>query len=319
LMGLTMPVAPAYAGVAPLRFALITPRDGENVVSAWTPLLKRMGEQLGVSIVPEAISDTKALIAGFAAGQVDLAWAGNAAALAVVEDGHGEVFAQMKMTDGRLAYRSVLLTHRDSALKSIEDVYREAGKLTYGDGEPNSTSGHLVPLYYAFVRQGVAEPHRLFKDIRVGKHRDNLLRAARREVDLAATNDVELELLRRENTAAAGSLRVLWHSPPIPQSPLLWRTALPRAVRQSIQQTVLRLGQDSPGEREALRLANELGGFVPSNNRQLITAADLEMFLQWRQVDNDTKMNRAERQARYASAEHTLTVAVRGMVQIPSP
>lgn len=284
-----------------LKFALITPRNAEQVVAAWMPLLQRLGERLGQAVVPVPVSDTRGVVAAFAAGRVDLAWVGNAAALAVVEEGHGEVFAQMRALDGRVAYQSILLTRRGSRLKAIDDVYTQAASIVYGDGEPASTSGHLVPLYYAFVRKGFAEPSALFKAVRVGNHRTNLLRAARGEVDVAASNDVELELLRHEDPRAAADLRILWTSPPIPQSPLLWRVGLAPATRRAVQQAVLQLGQNDAIERALLRQANELAGFVRSSNRQLITVADLEMFAHWREIDNDTAMDAMQRKSRIAA------------------
>lgn len=287
-----------------LQFALITPRNAEQVVAAWAPLLRRLGERIGQAVLPVAVSGTQSLVTAFATGRVDLAWAGNAAALTVVAEGHGEVFAQMQALNGRVAYQSILVAHRDSRLKAVDDVHAQAARLVYGDGEPASTSGHLVPLYYAFVRKGFAEPRALFKAVRVGNHRTNLLRAARGEVDVAASNDVELELLRREDPRAAGELKVLWHSPPIPQSPLLWRVGLAPATRRAVQQAVLQLGRDNAAERMLLRQANELGGFIRSSNRQLITVADLEMFAQWREIDNDTAMDAAQRKSRIAAITH---------------
>lgn len=285
----------------PLKFALITPRDPGRVVAAWAPLLQRLSSRIGQPILPVALGDAKGLVSAFASGAVDLSWAGNAAALAIVEGGHGEVFAQMKTVDGRTAYEAVLLVKRDSPLSVIDDVYARASTLVYGDGEPASTSGHLAPLYYAFVRKGFAEPKALFKSVRVGNHRANLTRLVRGEVDIAATNDVEFELFRQEDPRAAAGLRVIWNSPQIPQSPLLWRTALPAATRKAVLQAVLMLGKADPAERALLRQANELGGFIRSSNRQLITVADLEMFARWREIDNDPSIDAAKRKSSIAA------------------
>jgi phosphonate transport system substrate-binding protein len=285
----------------PLRFGLITPRQAERVVAAWTPLLQRLGSRIHQPVVATAMVDTSSLVSAFASGSVDLAWAGNAAALAVVEAGHGEVFAQMKSVDGRVAYQSVLLVHRSSRLSVIDDVHAQAARLVYGDGEPASTSGHLVPLYYAFVRRGFGEPKALFKEVRAANHRTNMLRLARGELDVATSNDVELELLRHDDPRAAANLRVIWRSPPIPQSPLLWRANLPAATRRSVLQAVLQLGQDDATERALLQQANELGGFVRSSNRQLITVADLEMFARLREIDNDASIGATRRASSIAT------------------
>ena len=41
------------------------------------------------------------------------------------------------------------------ALKSLQDVIDEPGKLKFGNGDPNSTSGFLVPTSYIFAAKNI--------------------------------------------------------------------------------------------------------------------------------------------------------------------
>lgn len=285
----------------PLVFGLITPRDADKTLAAWRPFLQRIGTTVGRSIEPWTAATPQQLVQAFRAGRIDLAWVGNAPALDIVESGVGEVFAQMVTADGRIGYEAILVTHQDSGLASLDDVQQPTRKLVFGDGELRSTSGHLVPLYYAFVKRGINDPPALYREVRHSSHRNNLLMAARREVDFATANNVELDLLALEQPALVKTLRVIWRSPPIPQSPLVWKVALPAPLRKRIQDVVVAFGQRDATERAILRDVNDLAGFRKSRNHQLVTVADIEMFAAWQQVNNDSRLSAGEKVERIAT------------------
>ncbi len=301
LAGLAAAALPAAAGEPALVFGLITPRDTERTLTAWRPFLQRLAPAIGRGIEPWTAATPQQLVEAFVGGRVDLAWVGNAQALDIVESGSGEVFAQMVTGDGRIGYESILVTHRDSGLQRLDDVQRPGRTLVFGDGEPRSTSGHLVPLYYAFVKRGISEPQSLFREVRRGSHRQNLLRAAQREVDVATANNEELALFAAEQPALAAQLRVIWRSPPIPQSPLVWKLALPAPLRKRIQDAVVRFGQHDAGEKAILRDVNNLAGFRASRNHQLVTVADVEMFAAWQRVNNDDSLSAEQKRERIAA------------------
>lgn len=300
---LAAPLQPrqASAGEPPLVFGLITPRDRDKTLAAWQPFLQRIAGPIGRAIEAWTAATPQQLVEQFRAGRIDLAWVGNASALDIVEGGDGEVFAQMVTLDGRFGYESILVTHQDSGLKTLDDVQQPTRKLVFGDGELRSTSGHLVPLYYAFVKRGINDPGLLYREIRHASHRQNLLMAARKEVDFACANNEELSLFAQEQPALAKLLRVIWRSPPIPQSPLVWKLALPQPLRKRIQEVVVGFGQHDAGERAILRGVNDLSGFRKSRNHQLVTVADVEMFAAWQQVNNDRGLSGDEKARRIAA------------------
>lgn len=301
LLAMPAQAAPASAPEPPLVFGLITPRDKERTLAAWQPFLRSIAGPIGRAIEPWAAATQQQLVDEFRAGRIDLAWVGNAPALDIVENGSGEVFAQMVTRDGRFGYESILVTHQDSGLKTLDDVQQPTRKLVFGDGELRSTSGHLVPLYYAFVKRGINDPSVLYREIRHASHRQNLLAAARKEVDFACANNEELSLFAQEQPDLAKILRVIWRSPPIPQSPLVWKLALPLALRKRIQDVVVAFGQRDAGERAILLGVNDLSGFRKSRNHQLVTVADVEMFAAWQQVNNDAALSGSEKAKRIAA------------------
>jgi phosphonate transport system substrate-binding protein len=289
---------PARGTEEPLVFGLITPRGSDKVLAAWNPFLQRLARSIGRDIRPWAATNGE-VVEAFRQSRVDMAWVGNAPALEIVETGTGEVFAQMVTADGRTGYQSILVTHKDSPLQTLEQAQQAERRLVFGDGELKSTSGHLVPLYYAFVKRGINDPRSLYREVRHSSHRANLTMAARHEVDFATANNVELDLFAADQPALAKALRVIWRSPDIPQSPLVWRLSLPASLRQRIQEAVVNFGQDA-AERAILRGVNDLAGFRKSRNRQLVTVADIEMFAAWQHVNNNSALTPAEKLERIA-------------------
>jgi phosphonate transport system substrate-binding protein len=202
-------------------------------------------------------------------------------------------FGQL-VVNGQHAYRSLLIAHRDSDIRTLNDVLRSRRQYVFGDGDEKSTSGHVVPRYYAFAKKGVNDVSSLFKEIRRGSHLDNLNRTARREVDCATNNSTELALFRHANPELAKDLRVVWESPDIPESPLVWRLALPLALRKSVQGFIIGFGKDEH-ERAILREMNNLSGFRKSGNSQLLTVADIEGFNARQRLVNDGSLSAEER------------------------
>lgn len=281
---------------AKLVFGLITPRNAEQTLMSWAPFLRRLALHVSVEVEPKAYAQQRELIADFQRGAIDFAWVGNVPALELVESGAGAVFGQL-VVNGQYAYRSLLIVHRDSDIRSLDDLLRSRTQYVFGDGDEKSTSGHVVPRYYAFAKKGVNDVSSLFKEIRRGSHLDNLNRTARREVDCATNNSTELALFKLAHPELAKELRVVWESPDIPESPLVWRLALPLGLRKSVQSFVLDFGKTEQ-ERTILRDMNNLSGFRKSGNSQLLTIADIEGFNARQRLVNDASLSADERAAK---------------------
>jgi phosphonate transport system substrate-binding protein len=282
---------------ARLVLGLITPRDPEQMLKAWTPFADRLGKSLGVPVECRMYKVTAELVEDFRRGLVDFAFVGNLPALELVESGNAAVFAQL-VVKGQHGFRSLLVTHKDSPIRGIADVSSGSRRWVFGDGDVKSTSGHVVPRYYAFIKRGINEPEGLFREVRRGSHLENMMRAAAKEVDVATTNTTELSLLREARPEVANELRVVWESPDIPESPLVWSTALPASLRQKMQDFTIAFGQRDAREKEILTGINNLTGFRKSNNAQLTMIADMEMFNARQRIMNDGKLSAEERSAK---------------------
>jgi len=292
----------AVAGPAEgkLDFGLISPRNPEQTRANWEPFAARMDKALGLRVNLKVFESQEALVREFIDGRLDLAWVGNAPALDIVEKGAGSVFAQMVNKDGSLGYKSVLVARADSKLQDLQGVIGAAKDLRLGEGDHRSTSGYLVPMYFAFHKNGVADTRAIFSSVRTGSHQENLKRLVDREVDVAVANNEELAFFQRDFPAHQGKLKVIWESPVIPQSPLVWQQSLPAAFKRKVAQFVTTFGSSDPVEKEILLNLNGLSRFRASTNHQLVTIADMEMFRARKSAAMDPALSAEQRQQKIA-------------------
>ena len=255
-----------------------------------------MEKALGLRVNLKVYGNQEDLVRDFIDGRLDLAWLGNAPALKIVEHGAGSVFAQMVNKDGSLGYRSVLVTPADSKVRDIHDLIAAAKNIRLGEGEPQSTSGSLVPTYFAFHKNGVADTKAVFASVRSGSHQENIQRVLAGEVDVAVANNEEIDFYYRDFPAQKGKLKVIWESPVIPQSPLVWQQSLPAPFKRKVAQFVTTFGSTDPEEKEILLKLNGLARFRASTNHQLVTIADMEMFRARKAVAMDSSLSPEQRQ-----------------------
>lgn len=133
--------------------------------------------------------------------------------------------------DGSKGYHGVIITRADSPIKSLEDAKGKVWAFT----DPNSTSGTLVPTVY-FVKELKIKPEEYFsKVIYSGSHQASILEVKSGRIDLASTND--LDLLRGDGKQwdSKKDFRILWTSPLIPGSPMVYRADLPESLKKALQ------------------------------------------------------------------------------------
>lgn len=271
----------ALAG--PLVFGLIATVAPRTVTAAWQPFLDDLSTDLGLTVSPGVFDEYAGVVWAMAAGKVQIAWLGNKSAIEAVDRAGGEVGLIALDQDGRAHYEAVLLARKDSGITNVEDVFARAGALVYGDGDVNSTSGHLIPGYFLFDARGTS-PRAVFKRVTQQNHEGNFLAVAQGRADVATGNSVDLERMRLLHPDLYDNVRVVWTSPPIPMDPIVWRTDLPEALKERIRRFFLGYGKPAPGKsperlirEKAILRGMTRSGFAASDNGQLAFARMLEL------------------------------------------
>jgi phosphonate transport system substrate-binding protein len=309
LASLTLGVAvvPALAEMPKeLNFGIIATESAQNLKEDWQPLISDMTRRLGVKVNAFFAPDYAGVIEAMRFGKVHLAWMGNKSGMEAVDRASGEVFAQIVYADGAPGYWSLLITHKDSPYKSLEDVLKNGKSINFGIGDPNSTSGFLVPTYYVFALNNVDyKTH--FKTIRSANHEANLMAVVNRQLDVATNNTENWDKFKARFPDKINDARVPWKSPLIPSDPMLWRKDLDSEAKAKIKEFLLSYGTGPDAAREQAVLKKlTYSGFKESTNAQLIPIRQLELFKDRTKLENDVNMNAAEKQAKLAEINRKL-------------
>jgi len=297
------PLAMAQERPKELNFGIISTESTQNLRQDWAVLLEDMQKRLGLKVNAFFAPDYAGIIEGMRFNKVQVAWFGNKSGMEAVDRASGEVIAQQISEEGHPGYWSLLIVHQDSPLNSLEDVKRNAKSLALGFGDPNSTSGFLVPSYYVMALNNL-DPKSSFKVMRQANHETNLIAVVNRQVDVATNNTENLEKFTRRNPEEAKKIRVIWKSPLIPNDPMVVRKDLDPRLKAEIREFFVSYGKDER-EKQALHKIH-IGGFHASDNNQLLPIRQLELFKTKIAVEKDERMAAAEKQAKLADIDRQL-------------
>jgi len=286
---LIMSTGPALADFKPLEadpteinFGIISTESTANLKQQWLPFLADMEKWTGMKVKPFFAPDYAGIIEAMRFGKVHVAWFGNKSGMEAVDRSGAEVFAQQVGVDGKQGYYSYVITHKDNtALNSLDDLLKCDKSLNFGIGDPNSTSGFLVPSYYVFAKNGV-DPKKCFKTVRNANHETNFMATANKQVDAAANNSEQWVRSHNKVPALAANVKVIWKSPLIPSDPITYRKDLSKELKAKVKGFFLTYGRfGAPAEVKKARdiLAGmQLAPFVDSNNTQLYPIRQLALF-----------------------------------------
>ncbi len=261
-----------------LKFGIISTESSQNLKKTWVPFLEDMEKQLGVKVKPFFAPDYAGIIQGMRFNKVDVAWYGNKSAMEAVDRAGGEIFAQTVDVSGNPGYWSLLIAHKDNKnLNNVEDVLTNASKLNFGNGDPNSTSGFLVPSYYVFAQNNI-DARKAFKRVTSSGHEQNALAVANKQVDFSTNNTENIARLAVTYPEKAKDIKVIWKSPLIPSDPIVWRKNLPESVKSKVYDFFMTYGTSGDKKELATLEALQWAPFKASSDDQLLPIRQLVLY-----------------------------------------
>ena len=288
-----------------IGFGIIATDSASTQRERWEPFFRDMEKKTGLKINAFYAPDYAGVIEAMRFNKIQVAWYGNKAAMEALDRAQGEVFAQVMYADGSYGYHGLLITHRDSPYQSLDDVLKNTKSINLGIGDPNSTSGFLVPTYYLFAQNSL--DHRTaFKTVRNASHGANIQAVLARQVDVATNNTEDMGKLESARPEQFAQIRVLWKSPLIPSDPFVWRKDLDPAVKARLKTFVLGYAKTDPAEKATLKVIYNYGGFRESSNAQLLPIRQLELFKERRRIETDDKLGADERARQLAEIDRKL-------------
>lgn len=304
----TVPVQ-AEEEMTELTFGIIPTDSLDNLKKGFEPFAADLSKKMGIKIKTQYGQDYASIIEAMRFKKVDFAWFGNKSGIEAADRANGETFAQLVGLDGAPGYWSLIIVHKDSPYNSIEDIIKNGKDLVFGNGDPNSTSGYLIPSYYIWAKKGIT-PEALFKEVRNANHGANNLAVANKQVDFATNNTSAQRRFQKSNPEESKNIKIIWQSPLIPNDPIMWRKDLPEEVKNKLKAAFLsygRIGPDAKHERELL--AGISSGWAPfnnSDNRQLVPIRQLNLVKDKKKIQANNDLSDAEKTKRVAAIDAEL-------------
>ncbi|MGK0265826.1 MAG: phosphonate transport system permease protein [Maricaulis sp.] len=304
-----------------LNFGIIATESSSNLQTNWEPLIEAMAEWTGYDIQPFYASDYAGMIQGMRYNSVQFAWFSNFSGLQAVRLAGGEVFAKASYPDGSEGYNSVLIVPVDSPIRSLDDILACDRSLDFGMGDPNSTSGYLVPSAFIFAPRNI-DPAECYNSVRNANHEANAVAVANGLIDVATNNTTNMTLLQRTRPEIAARIRVIWTSPPIGTDPIIWRSDLDQEAKLRLQYFFMNYGRrGTPEEIAQARSVLEplyFGLFQPASNAHLDPIVQLEIVRDLILVRNNADLTDEERALRVAELEQRLAEVEAGNTGLES-
>jgi phosphonate transport system substrate-binding protein len=263
-----------------INFGIISTESQQNLKTVWEPFLADLKTKTGLDVKPFFASDYAGIIEGMRFNKVQVAWYGNKSAMEAVDRADGEVFVQSVAKNGDPGYWSVIIVPKDSPIKTVDELLTCDHTRSFGLGDPNSTSGYLVPMTFVFGARGI-DPKDCFKTVTNANHETNAMAVAMKQVDAAANNTENMALIEKNKPDAFANIREIWRSPLIPSDPIVWRKDLPEDAKVKLRDFFLAYGTasskgDIAHEKEILA-GLKWAPFKASTDKQLLPIRVMEL------------------------------------------
>ena len=243
-----LPALPAWSQAQcthSLRLASIPEKRLDLQQRDFAPLIRLLGEGLGLPVQLVPTSSYAGAIDAVVSGGVDLAMLGPASYLQARQRDPGiEAFATPTLAQGHFTtagpyYQALLVVRADREFQALDDLRGTRVALS----DPSSTSGSVIPQreFPAVVGRPLGE---FFAgQLYVGTHDRALDALLDGKVAAAFVSSQRADDYLLRGLISTRSLRVLWRSQPIPNDALVFSSALCQPLRQHIRALLL---EDSP-------------------------------------------------------------------------
>ncbi|MCV2887847.1 phosphonate ABC transporter substrate-binding protein [Ruegeria aquimaris] len=275
LAATTALATPALAQeISEFRIGILGGENAQDRLNSNECLREKAEDLLGVETKLFAPADYNGVIQGLLGGTIDMAWLGASGyAKTYLSDPEAVEPILVKVNnDGGYGYYSIGFARKDSGITSLADM---KGKV-FGFGDPNSTSGFLIPSIEIPQETGATMTSGdYFGEVKfTGGHEQTIVAVSNGEVDGGVTwadglgawedgfNSGALRKAVDAGLVDMNDLVQIWQSKPIPEGPFVVRKALPADVK--VKMTGLLASLKSMDEECAYGvLQGDAKGFMP--------------------------------------------------------
>jgi phosphonate transport system substrate-binding protein len=238
-----------------LRISMIPTTDPGKALRENQPLLAYWQKQTGQ--VPELTIPTSyaAVVEALANDKVDIAYLGGFTYVQASARAGVKPLVQRTIDQ---QFHSVFITPTDSKIHSLADLH---GHFVFGD--VNSTSGHLMPLYY--MQQAKVDPEVIKNASYSGAHDATALAVANGKAEAGAMDEQVYQKMTANGQLKPSAVRVFYTTPPFFDYVWVADKNLDPRVAESFANAMKGLNADNPDQKALLNLLNSKG-YVAAND-----------------------------------------------------
>lgn len=232
--------------ISEFRIGILGGENAQDRLNSNECLRAYTEEALGVPTKLFAPADYNGVIQGLLGGTLDMAWLGASSYAAVhIQDPQAVEPVLVKINlDGSYGYHSIGFARKDSGIASLDDMQ---GKV-FGFGDPNSTSGYLIPSIEIPQETGkTMNSGDYFGEVKfTGGHEQTIVAVNKGDVNAGVTwadgqgnwedgyNSGALRKAVDAGLVDMNDLVEIWRSNPIPEGPIVLRSSMPAEVKATM-------------------------------------------------------------------------------------
>ncbi len=238
-----------------LRISMIPTTDPGKALRYNQPLLAYWQQK--TSRTPELTIPTNyaAVVEALANNKVDIAYLGGFTYVQAAARSGVRPLVQRPIDQ---QFRSVFITPANSKIHSLADLH---GHFVFGD--VNSTSGHLMPLYY--MQQQHVDPEVIMNASFSGAHDATALAIANGRAEAGAMDEQVYKRMVANGTLKPEAVRIFYTTPPFFDYVWVASKNLDPAVAESFAASMKSLNPENADQKKLLDLLNAKG-YVTAND-----------------------------------------------------
>jgi phosphonate transport system substrate-binding protein len=229
-----------------LRISMIPTTDPGNALRENQPLLAYWAKQTGRT--PELTIPTSyaAVVEALANDKVDIAYLGGFTYVQASARAGVKPLVQRTIDQ---QFQSVFITPAGSKIHSLADLH---GHFIFGD--VNSTSGHLMPLYY--MQQEKVDPEVIKNASYSGGHDATALAVANGKAEAGAMDEQVYRKMIANGQLKPGAVRVFYTTPPFFDYVWVANKNLDPKIASAFADSMKALSSNQPDQKAQLDLLN---------------------------------------------------------------
>ncbi|MDQ0428712.1 phosphonate transport system substrate-binding protein [Planomicrobium stackebrandtii] len=204
----------------PFTIGVIPAQTEGEMQTAMDKLQALLSEELDREVEIEVYPDYNGVVESMNYDQIDMAYLGPLTYVIAEANSNAQAIIT-QLVDGEPFYNAYVITHTDNPVTSLDELLENPGEVQFAFGDPNSTSGSLIPSIELQDR-GVyeSEQENQFETVRfTGSHDATALAVQNKQVDAGAIDSAIYNQLLESGKIDGDQLKIVWESEPLFQYP----------------------------------------------------------------------------------------------------